>query len=36
MVRCIKTGVWYDPHVEFLKLLESKEVVAIMKRLKDR
>jgi hypothetical protein len=36
MVQCKKTGRWYDPLVEFRKLMESKEVVAVMKRLKER
>ena len=30
------TGVMYDPEVEFDKLLNSHEFIAIMKRLKDR
>lgn len=33
MVQCKKTGRWYDPLVEFRKLMRDPEVVAVMKRL---
>ena len=36
LVQCKETGIWYDPYVEFEKLMAQEEVVAIMKRLKDR
>ena len=35
LVQCRKTKKWYDPEVEFVKLLNSKECKAIMKRLKE-
>lgn len=31
-----KTGRWYDPVVEFEKLMKDPKVIAVMKRLKDR
>ena len=36
MVQCKVTGRWYDPYVEFEKLMSQDWVVAIMQRLKDR
>lgn len=34
IVQCKITGRFYDPMVEFEKIMTSKEVVAILKRLK--
>jgi len=36
LVKDIKTGKVYDPQVEFGKLLNKPEIVAIFKRLKVR
>jgi hypothetical protein len=36
LVQCRKTGKWYDPAVEFYKIMQQPEVIAVMKRLKDR
>lgn len=36
LVQCKKTGRWYDPQVEWLKVMNSPEVRAVMQRLKDR
>jgi hypothetical protein len=36
LVQDIKTGVWYNPQVEFDKLMNDSKTVAIMKRLKFR
>ena len=36
MVQCRVTGVWYDPQVEFARLLCDPEIVALLKRLKER
>jgi len=36
MVQDIETGVWYDPQVEFDKLINSQAVKEIMIRLKNR
>ena len=35
-VFCIHTGIPYDPYVEFDKLMEREDVIAALKRLKDR
>ena len=34
MVRDKMTGRWYDPHIEFEKLMNEGWVAKIMKRLK--
>lgn len=31
-----KTGEWYDPKVKFKEMMDSPEVVAVMRRLKGR
>lgn len=36
MVQCKKTGRWYDPVVEFAKIMQASQTIAIMKRLKER
>ena len=36
MVQDKKTGQWYDPEVEFQKLLRQQWFSDVMKRLKDR
>ena len=36
MVQCKKTGRWYDPMVEFRKLMQQPEVIAMLKRLKEK
>ncbi len=36
LVQCRKTGRWYDPQAELRKVLSSPEVIAMLKRLKDR
>lgn len=36
MVQCKKTGRWYDPQVEFRKLMQCPEVIAVMMRLKNK
>lgn len=36
MVQCKITGRWYDPVIEFNKLLQDPKIVAIMQRLKER
>ena len=35
-VQSRKTGEWYDPVVEFGKLMNKPETVALFKRMKDR
>ena len=36
LVQCKKTGRWYDPLVEFRKTMSSPEVIAVLKRMKDK
>lgn len=36
MVQCKKTGRWYDPLVEFRKVMSSPEVIAMLKRMKEK
>ena len=36
MVQCKKTGRWYDPDVEWKKILKEKWFVDVMKRLAKR
>jgi len=36
MVQCKKTGRWYDPMVEFRKLMQQPEVLAVFIRLRDK
>ena len=36
MVQCKKTGRWYDPMVEFYKNMNNPEVIAMLKRMKDK
>ena len=36
MVQCKVTGRWYDPKVEFYKIMNSPEVVAMMIRMKNK
>ena len=35
-VQCKKTGRWYDPNSEFRKLMNSPEMIAMLKRMKDK
>jgi hypothetical protein len=35
-VQCRVTGRWYDPQVEFNKIMTQQWVIDIMKRLKNR
>ena len=36
MVQDKKTGIWYDPTHEMMKIFKSKKFQAMMKRLKNR
>lgn len=36
MVQCKVTGIWYDSASEFEKLLNTKEIIDLLKRLKNR
>ena len=36
LVQCKKTGRWYDPWAEFQRVMSSPEVVAMLKRMKEK
>jgi len=36
LVQCRKTGRWYNPHTEFYKRMQDPEVLAILRRMRDK
>ena len=36
LVQCKKTGQWYNPQTQFLKRMQTKEIMEVFKRLANK